>query len=47
MVVYAAFDVLHQQSQHSDRRLIEIAEVLVQSHALLLSPFEERAKPRR
>lgn len=34
-----AFDMLREHSQRSDRRLIEVAEAIVQSHVLLLPPL--------
>lgn len=40
-----AFDLLRAQSQRSDRKLIEIAEAVVQSHVLLLPSFPESARP--
>lgn len=36
-----AFDMLREHSQRSDRKLIEVAEAVVQSHVLLLPPLAQ------
>lgn len=43
-----AFDMLREHSQRSDRKLVEVAEAVVQSHVLLLPPLapgESRDRP--
>jgi AmiR/NasT family two-component response regulator len=42
-----AFDMLRQHSQRSDRKLVEVAEAVVQSHMLLLPPLGADDKPSR
>jgi response regulator NasT len=42
-----AFDMLREHSQRSDRKLIEVAEAVVQSHALLLPPLTQSEDPQR
>lgn len=42
-----AFDMLREHSQRSDRKLIEVAEAIVQSHVLLLPPPAQAEKPER
>src|SRR5512142_2221396 len=38
-----AFELLREHSQHNGRKLIEVAEAVVESHALLLSPMAGEA----
>ena len=42
-----AFDMLREHSQRSNRKLIEVAEAIVQSHVLLLPPLTDGEKPQR
>ena len=39
-----AFDMLREHSQRTDRKLIEVAEAVVQSHVLLLPPLAGTGK---
>jgi response regulator NasT len=40
-----AFDMLRQHSQHNGRKLIDVAEAVVDSHLLLLPPIPPPAQP--
>ena len=40
-----AFEMLRRHSQRTDRKLIEVAEAIVHSHALLLPSLAEQSGP--
>lgn len=40
-----AFEMLKEHSQHNGRKLIDVAEAIVESHTLLLAPQAPPAKP--
>ncbi len=42
-----AFEMLRNHSQHSGRKLVDLAEAVVESHLLLVSPTGPPARPKR
>ena len=38
-----AFDMLRSHSQHNGRKLVDVAEAIVESHLLLLPPLPQPA----
>jgi AmiR/NasT family two-component response regulator len=40
-----AFDMLREHSQHNGRKLVDVAQAIVESHLLLLPPLPEPAAP--
>jgi AmiR/NasT family two-component response regulator len=38
-----AFDMLREHSQHNGRKLVDVAQAVVDSHLLLLPPSPDRA----
>jgi len=42
-----AFEMLRNHSQHSGRKLVDLAEAVVESHLLLVSPSGPPARPKR
>jgi AmiR/NasT family two-component response regulator len=41
-----AFEMLRNHSQHNGRKLVDVAEAVVESHVLLLSPSAPLARPK-
>ena len=42
-----AFEMLRDHSQHNGRKLIDVAQAIVDSHLLLLAPIQQPAPPER
>ena len=42
-----AFELLRDHSQHNGRKLIDVAQAIVDSHLLLLPPLQQPASPQR
>ena len=42
-----AFEMLRDHSQHNGRKLVDVAQAIVDSHLLLLAPLEQPATPER
>jgi AmiR/NasT family two-component response regulator len=42
-----AFEMLRDHSQHDGRKLIDVAQAIVDSHLLLQPPLQQRAPPER
>ena len=40
-----AFDLLREHSQHNGRKLVEVADAIVESHLLLLPPVSTADQP--
>ena len=38
-----AFEMLREHSQHNGRKLVDVAQAIVDSHLLLLSPLQQPA----
>ena len=42
-----AFEMLRDHSQHNGRKLVDVAQAIVDSHLLLLPPLQQPATPER